>query len=136
MQDNLNDKIILFDGVCNLCNGAVQFIIKNDDKGKFKFASLQSDFGQQILSKNNLPTSDFNSFVFFENDKIFMKSTAALKVLKGLGGKWKMLYVFIIVPKFIRDIAYDFIAKRRYSIWGKIESCMMPTPELKSRFLD
>jgi predicted DCC family thiol-disulfide oxidoreductase YuxK len=136
MQNNLNDKIILFDGVCNLCNGVVQFIIKNDDKGKFKFASLQSDFGQQILSKNNLPTSDFNSFVFFENDKIFMKSTAALKVLKGLGGKWKMLYVFIIVPKFIRDIAYDFIAKRRYSIWGKIESCMMPTPELKSRFLD
>lgn len=136
MQNNLNDKIILFDGVCNLCNGVVQFIIKNDDKGKFKFASLQSDFGQQILSKNNLPTSDFNSFVFFENDKIFMKSTAALKVLKGLGGKWKMLYVFIIVPKFIRDIAYDFIAKRRYSIWGKNESCMMPTPELKSRFLD
>jgi predicted DCC family thiol-disulfide oxidoreductase YuxK len=136
MQNNLNDKIILFDGVCNLCNGVVQFIIKNDDKGKFKFASLQSDFGQQILSKNNLPTSDFNSFVFLENDKIFMKSTAALKVLKGLGGKWKMLYVFIIVPKFIRDIAYDFIAKRRYSIWGKIESCMMPTPELKSRFLD
>lgn len=136
MQDNLNDKIILFDGVCNLCNGVVQFIINNDAKGIFKFASLQSDFGQQILSKNNLPTSDFNSFVFFENDKIFMKSTAALKVLKGLGGKWKMLYVFIIVPKFIRDIAYDFIAKRRYSIWGKIESCMMPTPELKSRFLD
>ncbi|MBK6340286.1 MAG: thiol-disulfide oxidoreductase DCC family protein [Bacteroidetes bacterium] len=136
MQDNLNDKIILFDGVCNLCNGVVQFIIKNDDKGIFKFASLQSDFGQQILSKNNLPTSDFNSFVLIENGTFFLKSTAALKVLKNLGGKWTFFYFFIVFPKFIRDFFYDLIAKRRYSIWGKNESCMMPTPELRNRFLD
>jgi predicted DCC family thiol-disulfide oxidoreductase YuxK len=136
MQSNLGDKIILFDGVCNLCNGLVQFIIKSDHKAKFKFASLQSDFGQQILSKNKLPTSDFNSFVFIENGTVFLKSTAALKVLKILGGKWIFFYFLIVFPNFFRDFFYDFIAKRRYSIWGKNESCMMPTPELKSRFLD
>ena len=97
MQDNLNDKIILFDGVCNLCNGVVQFIINNDAKGIFKFASLQSDFGQQILSKNNLPTSDFNSFVLIENGTFFLKSTAALKVLKNLGGKWTFFYFFVVI---------------------------------------
>lgn len=134
MDDNLN-HIILFDGVCNLCNGVVQFVIKNDKYSHFKFASLQSDFGQQILKKNKLSTTDLDTFIYLENQNLFIKSTAALKVLKGLGGKWKLFYIFIIVPKFIRDLAYDSIAKRRYSIWGKSESCWLPNSDLNSRFL-
>jgi predicted DCC family thiol-disulfide oxidoreductase YuxK len=126
----------LFDGVCNLCNGIVQFTIKRDMKAKFKFASLQSASGQLLLKQFNLPTDDFDSFVYINGDNFYLKSTAALHVLKELGGGWKFFYAFIIVPKFIRDFFYDVIAKTRYKLFGKRNTCMLPTPDINQRFLD
>ena len=133
-MDN-NQNILLFDGVCNLCNGVVQFIIKRDKEGKFKFAALQSEAGQGILKKFGLPLDDFESFVFVQGDKYYQKSTAALHVARELGGIWKLFYFFIILPKSFRDFLYSLIANSRYKIFGRQDSCMIPTPELKGRFL-
>lgn len=127
---------ILFDGVCNLCNGAVNFVIKRDKHSYIKFASLQGDKGHQLMRQHNLQTGVFNSFIFIENEKVYTESTAALKVCKYLTGLWPLLYGFIIVPKFIRDGIYKWIAKNRYKWFGKREQCMIPTPETRSRFLD
>ena len=132
----MNSKpIILFDGICNLCNGAVQTVIKNDAEGKFLFASLQSETGQQLLRQYNLPLQQFNSFFLLQNGKVYSQSTAALKVVRQLKGAWKWLYAFIIVPKFVRDAVYNLIAKNRYKWFGKADNCMLPTPQLKARFL-
>ncbi|MEJ7609824.1 MAG: thiol-disulfide oxidoreductase DCC family protein [Ferruginibacter sp.] len=130
------DHIILFDGVCNLCNSAVKFVIKHDRKQKFRFASLQSDTGQRLLKEHNLPANDLNSFVYVKDDKVYTSSTAALKVSKLLTGPVKLLYGFIIVPPFIRNAVYRFIANNRYRWFGKKDSCMIPTPELRARFLN
>ncbi|EAY27093.1 thiol-disulfide oxidoreductase DCC family protein [Microscilla marina] len=127
--------IVLFDGVCNLCDDAVQTIIKRDKQEKFLFASLQSEVGQALLRKFNRPVDDLDSFVMIESDTHYIKSTAALRVAREFGGAWRLLYGFIIVPRFIRDAVYDFIAKNRYRWYGKKDECMMPTPELKARFL-
>lgn len=128
--------VILFDGVCNLCNGSVQYVIRHDRYAIFKFASLQSDSGQQLLHKYHLPQSNFNSFVLIQDDKAYTRSTAALKVAAKLSGIVKLLYGFIIVPAFIRDAVYNFIARNRYKWFGKKDTCMIPTPALKSRFLN
>jgi predicted DCC family thiol-disulfide oxidoreductase YuxK len=129
------NPIILFDGICNLCNSSVQFVLKHDKQGIFRFASLQSEAGRLLLQKNNLPQSNFNSFVLIQDDKVYLKSTAALKVAKQMSGATKYLYTFIVVPAFIRDAVYNVIAKNRYKWFGKKESCMIPTPALQSRFL-
>jgi predicted DCC family thiol-disulfide oxidoreductase YuxK len=132
----VNDKpIILFDGVCNLCNGAVQFVIKHDAAGKFLFTSLQSAVGQRLLQQFNIPSDNFNSFILLQNDKVFTQSTAALKVAKQLSGGCKLLYGFIIVPSFIRNAVYKLIAANRYKWFGKREVCMIPTTALQNRFL-
>ncbi|TAE74701.1 MAG: thiol-disulfide oxidoreductase DCC family protein [Bacteroidetes bacterium] len=131
----MKKNIILFDGVCNLCNGAVKFIIQQDRKKKFQFASLQSKTGQKYLEQFNLSTKNFDSFILIENEKCYLKSTAALKVCQKLSGFWLFLYVFIIIPPFIRNFLYDIVAKNRYRFFGKNESCLMPTQELKERFL-
>jgi predicted DCC family thiol-disulfide oxidoreductase YuxK len=128
--------IILFDGVCNLCNGAVQFVIKHDKKNKFLFGSLQGAVGQHHLRLFNLPTAELTSFVLVEDNIAYTRSTGALRALKHLGGGWQLLYAFIIVPRFIRDAVYTFIAKNRYKWFGKQDTCMVPTPELRERFLD
>jgi predicted DCC family thiol-disulfide oxidoreductase YuxK len=130
------NPIILFDGVCNLCNSSVQFVLKHDKEKLFRFASLQSEAGQVLLKKYQLPETNFNSFVLIKNSKAFVKSTAALMVAKELKGFIKILYIFIIVPAFIRNAVYNVIAKNRYKWFGKQESCMMPTPDLQSRFLN
>ncbi len=135
-MDNNQKHILLFDGVCNLCNSIVQFTIKRDPKGKFKFASLQSERGQSLLKQFGLPTDDFDSFIFIIGDKYFRKSSAGLHVLKELDGAWKVLYIFIIIPGPLRDFVYNIIAKTRYKIFGKRDTCMVPTPELKQRFLE
>lgn len=132
---NKEHGIILFDGVCNLCNGTVQFILKRDPKGYFQFASLQSDAGQELLKKYNLPTEVFNSFVLIENDNAYLQSTGALRVARRLNAAWPMLYGFIIVPAFIRNFFYNLISKNRYRWFGKKEECMLPLPEWKGRFL-
>ncbi len=134
-MDEPAKKIVLFDGVCNLCNGLVRFIIKRDRNGKFRFASLQSEIGQQWLLRFGLAKNEFESFVLIEGEKFYLKSSAALKMLKELGGIWKAFYVFIFVPRPVRDFIYDLIAKSRYKIFGKRDVCMIPTPELKERFL-
>lgn len=134
-MSNNETYILLFDGVCNLCNKGVQFTIKRDKKKKFKFASLQSKSGQALLKKFNLNLTDFDSFVLIMGDKYFLKSSAGLLVLKELEGVWKLFYALIIFPKPIRDFFYGLIAKSRYRIFGKRDTCMIPTEELKERFL-
>ncbi|MGV0969869.1 MULTISPECIES: thiol-disulfide oxidoreductase DCC family protein [unclassified Empedobacter] len=129
-------KIILFDGICNLCNQSVQFVIEHDKKNQFRFASLQSDFGQNFLKENNLDATQFDSVVFIEDDKFYTKSSAALKISKYLDGITSLLTIFMIVPKPLRDVVYSFIAKNRYRWFGKQESCWLPSPELKAKFLD
>lgn len=127
--------IVLFDGVCNLCNRAVQFIIKRDPHARISFASLQSSIGQQLLERNKMPKSDFNTFVFIENGKIQTKSTAALKILRYLNGVWKWGYLLIVIPRPIRDAFYSYVAKNRYKWFGIQEHCMIPTKDTKKRFL-
>lgn len=136
MNTETEKKLILFDGVCNLCNGSVQFIIKHDKENQFLFSSLQSEAAQVYLQKFNLSQNTFNSFILIEGDKVYMRSSGALRVLKHLGSGWKLLYAFIIVPKFIRDGVYNFISKNRYKWFGKKDACWIPTTELKSKFLD
>jgi predicted DCC family thiol-disulfide oxidoreductase YuxK len=129
--------IVLFDGVCNLCQGAVQFIIKRDPKARFKFASLQSGFGQAIISSHELNTSSSGqTIILIRNNKCFKRSRAVLEIARYLSGGWPLLYVFIVIPKFIRDPVYNLIARNRYRLFGKQESCMLPGPDVISRFID
>ena len=130
-----DEPIILFDGVCNFCNGAVNFIIRQDKKGVFKFAPLQSNKGQELAEKHSLPKTNFDSFILIENGKVYKRSTAGLKLCNKLPWYWKWTQVFWIIPKFLRDAVYDFVAKNRYKWFGKKETCMIPTPEVRSRFL-
>lgn len=138
MPDILKSQhpVILFDGVCNLCNGIVQFVIKRDKKDTFRFTSLQSDFGQSVLKGFNLPGDSFNSFILWEAGKVYTRSTGALMVAKKLSGAWQLLYIFIILPSFIRNGIYNIIARNRYNWFGKREACWVPSPELKMKFLD
>lgn len=131
-----DQPIILFDGVCNFCNSAVNFVIKRDKKSALKFATLQSNVAHQLLAKHKLPADDLRSFVFIENNKIYTRSTAALKVCRYLNVSWPLLYGFMIVPKFIRDGVYIWISKNRYRWFGKKEECMMPSAGLRARFLN
>ncbi|MFK9093683.1 thiol-disulfide oxidoreductase DCC family protein [Bacillus salipaludis] len=129
------ERIILYDGICNLCNSSVQFILKRDPAGKFKFASLQGETGQRLLKEHGIGL-DLNSFLLIESGKIYRKSSAALRVCKQLKGPWKMVTVFFIIPCFLRDRLYDILANNRYKWFGKKESCMLPSPKWKNRFLE
>jgi predicted DCC family thiol-disulfide oxidoreductase YuxK len=128
--------IILFDGVCNLCSNSVQFIIERDAKHIFKFASLQSTFGQAQLEKFNLDKRALHSLILLKDNTAYQRSDAALLIAKELKGGWSAFYGFIILPRFIRDTVYNFIAKNRYRFFGKKDACWIPTPELRSRFID
>ena len=130
-----NQPIILFDGVCNFCNAAVNFVIKKDKNKHIKFAPLQSGAGIQLIKQYGLPANVMGSFLFIENGKMYNKSTAALKVCRHLKGLWPLCYGFIIVPAFIRNAVYDWIAKNRYKWFGKRQACMIPNPEVRARFL-
>lgn len=127
--------VLLFDGVCNFCNGAVNFIIDRDPDNYFKFASLQSEAGQAYLRRFKLPTEDFNTMVLIENNSYHTKSSAGLRIARRLKGFWSLGYLLILVPKFVRDAVYDQIAKNRYSWFGKQDQCRLPTPEIRARFL-
>jgi predicted DCC family thiol-disulfide oxidoreductase YuxK len=129
------ERIILFDGICNLCNRSVRFIIKRDPVGNFKFSSLQSNVGKKLLEKYRV-RNDLNSFILLENTHVYTKSSAALRVCMRLSGFWKILIVFIIIPKPIRDFIYDFIANNRYKWFGKSDHCKIPSPDEKERFFD
>jgi predicted DCC family thiol-disulfide oxidoreductase YuxK len=127
--------VILFDGVCNFCDGAVNFIIARDTEAYFKFAPLQSEVGEKILAENGIDKTVTDSVVLIEDGKVYTYSTAALRVARKLGGAWRLFYVFIFAPKFIRDFFYKLFAKYRYQMFGKKDECMLPTPEIRSRFL-
>lgn len=127
--------IILFDGVCNFCNGSVNFIIERDRENYFKFAPLQSEMAQNLLDKFGIDKTQTDSVVLIENEKAYTHSTAALKVARKLDGAWSSFYAFIIIPKPIRDFFYKLFAKYRYKLFGKQDACMMPTPEIRRRFL-
>jgi predicted DCC family thiol-disulfide oxidoreductase YuxK len=129
-------KLILFDGVCNLCNASVQYVIKRDKKDIFMFAPLQSRIGDEIINIYNIDTSKTDSILLFEHDKgISYKSTAGLKIASKLRFPTNLLIVFLIVPSFIRNWFYGFIARNRYKWFGKKDECMIPTPEISSRFI-
>ncbi|PVX47710.1 putative DCC family thiol-disulfide oxidoreductase YuxK [Flavobacterium sp. 103] len=132
-----NKKIILFDGVCNLCNSAVQFVIKHDKKDIFRFVALQSELGQEILAYIGVNAKNIDSIVLYEPGvAYYYKSSAAIQIAQNLGGFWHFGTVFKIIPIGIRNYLYDYIAKNRYKWYGKKESCMIPTPELKIKFLE
>ena len=128
--------IILFDGVCNLCNTSVQFILKRDRRSRFRFASLQGPAGQALLQRSGLPADHLDSFVLVENNNVYTRSSAALRVISRLGGGYTLFYVFWIIPRPIRDGIYDWVARHRYRWFGKEDSCWLPRPEWKERFLD
>lgn len=132
----MNSKIILFDGVCNFCNFWVNFIIDRDKKDHFKFAALQSSFGQEFLERNNFNSKSFDTFILIEDEKFYIKSTAALRIAKHLKGWPQFVYPFIFLPAFIRDFFYNIIAKNRYKFFGKKNSCRIPTSEEKAKFVE
>lgn len=132
----IKNPVVLFDGFCNLCSKSVQFIIKNDKKNRFRFASLQGQYGQKVLKEFNLPEKQLNSFILLEDGKIYTMSSGILKVAKKLPGVWSVFYVFIITPPFIRNAIYHFVANNRYKWFGKRNECWLPSPELSSRFID
>ena len=127
--------IVLFDGVCNLCNGSVQFLLKRDPEGRFRFAALQSDAGRSLLAEHGLDPDALSSVVLIEDGKVWKESSAALRIARHLPGAWKLLRVFAAVPRPLRDAVYRWIARNRYRWFGKTESCWLPTPDLKARFL-
>lgn len=132
----MEKQIILFDGVCNLCNKAVTYIIDHDKNDHFKFAALQSDVGKDLLSKHSIDPQEIDSIVLIDTNKAYIKAGAALRIAKKLSGALPLLYGFVILPKFITNAIYDFIARNRYDWFGKKDNCMIPSPELKAKFLD
>jgi predicted DCC family thiol-disulfide oxidoreductase YuxK len=129
-------KIILFDGVCNFCNYWVNFVLKRDHKNLFLFAALQSKAGQEFLTKFNLSTTNFDTFILIDGDSFQTKSDAAISIASNLSGWPKILLIGKIIPRFIRNCIYDLIAKNRYKVFGKRESCRVPTKDEKEKFLD
>lgn len=130
------NSLILFDGVCNFCNYWVTFAIKRDRKNKLKFTPLQGETAKQLLPQYHINPTSLSSVIFINNGKVYTQSSAAIQICKELDGGWKLFFGLIIIPKFFRDFLYNIIARNRYKWFGKKESCMIPTPELKERFLD
>jgi len=130
------DAIVLFDGVCNLCSGFVQFILPRDDEGKYRFASLQSDVGRALLAEHDLPRDELDSVVLIEGGESYVKSAAILRIATGLGGVYRFLSPFRYLPRSVRDRLYDFVADHRYRWFGKKDRCMMPSEDVQSRFLE
>jgi predicted DCC family thiol-disulfide oxidoreductase YuxK len=129
--------VVLFDGVCNLCSSSVRFIVDHDSGAFFKFASLQSDAAKHLMAEHGVvqPPGDPTSIVLVEDGRAYERSTAALRIARRLDGIWRLAWGFIVVPRPLRDVVYDFIARHRYRWFGKKDVCMVPTPELRARFL-
>ena len=127
--------LVLFDGVCNFCNGAINFVIDRDTAEYFKFAPLQSKIGDEMREKFGIDRFETDSVVLIEGDRVYIHSTAALRIARRLSGIWSWFYIFIIVPRPIRDLIYKLIAKYRYKFFGRQEACMVPTQDVRARFL-
>lgn len=131
----MTNPIILYDGVCHLCNGVVNTILLRDKSKTFRFSPLQSDRGQSLLKKFNLPTDDFDSFVLVEGEHAYQRSDAAIRVMRGMGFPYNLGAALWILPPPVRDALYNWVAKNRYKWFGQYDSCLMPTPDIKERFL-
>ena len=129
-------KIIFFDDVCILCNRFVRIVLKNDKNKTIQFSPLQSDFSARTLKMNHIDSSKMNTVAYIHNDKIYFKSLAVLKIITSLKGLWKLSYILYIIPRFLADMIYDYIANKRYFIFGKMKSCMIPPKEMQDRFID
>ncbi|HYJ37054.1 MAG TPA: thiol-disulfide oxidoreductase DCC family protein [Chitinophagaceae bacterium] len=132
----MDHPIILFDGVCNYCNSIVNFIIRQDKKKIFRFAALQSKAGQELLQQYQLPANNLDTFILIDGERVYDRSTAGLRLYNKLPWYWKWTQVFWIVPRFLRDVVYNFIARNRYKWFGKKEECMIPSTDVISRFLE
>ncbi|MBM4385176.1 MAG: thiol-disulfide oxidoreductase DCC family protein [Deltaproteobacteria bacterium] len=132
---SLDGPILLFDGVCNLCNGTVQWVIAHDPEARIRFASLQSEAGRALVAKHGLPPDAMDTVVLVDGERHWVKSSAALEVLGRVGGAWRLAALLRFVPRPLRDAVYDVVARNRYGWWGKREECWVPTPELRARFL-
>ena len=130
------ERVVLFDGVCNLCNWSVQFIINRDPKGIFRFASLQSDIGRKLMQENGQDPDVLESIILVDVEKTYFRSRAALEIAKKLSGLWPLFYAFKIIPSPILDSIYNFIARNRYRWFGRKDQCMVPTKDLSIRFID
>lgn len=133
---SLSEKIVLYDGVCNFCNGSVNFIIKHEKTSDLKFAALQSEFAQKLIKKDNFESSDFDSIIYTHQDELLIKSKAAFEIAKTLKTPWSCISIFKFLPTTIADFFYDLIARNRYRIFGKSDTCIVPSSEIRSRFLD
>ena len=134
MLDNENG-IILFDGVCNFCHSSVNTIIRFDKKKYFRFAPIQSEIGQMLMTKHKLDPVKFDSVILIENNRAYTYSSAVLNIARKLGGIYQLAYVFILIPPFIRNALYKWVASKRYKWWGKKDACMVPTADMRSRFI-
>ena len=131
----MNHPIILYDGVCHLCNGVINFILPRDKKRYFRFSPLQSETGRTLLQRFNLPLDDYDSFILVDGDKCYQRSSAAIKVMQGMGFPYSMGGALLILPRPVRDAIYDWVARNRYKWFGQYDSCLMPTAEIRERFL-
>ncbi len=129
-------SVVLFDGVCNLCVGSVRLIARRDPRGRFAFASLQSEVAKELLARHAGGVARPDSLALIEDGRLYWRSDAALRIARGLSGLWPLLGVFLIVPRFVRDGVYRFVAARRYRWFGKRDACMVATEELRARFLE
>ena len=134
LEKSVQQNLLLFDGVCNLCNGFVQFVILHDKKKKFKFSSLQSSFSQALIAENYPELKEMKTIAYITNGEMMVRSTAALYILKDLGGIFSLTFGAMIIPAFIRDFFYNWLSARRYKFFGKSAVCMVPTAELRERF--
>jgi predicted DCC family thiol-disulfide oxidoreductase YuxK len=129
-------SVVLFDGVCNLCNGFVRFVIRRDPRGRFRFASLQSDAAANLLQRHGIHEAVLESVILVESGRVFARSTAALRIARRLRFPWPLAYGLIAIPRPLRNAMYDWVAHNRYHWFGKREACMIPTPELRARFME
>lgn len=128
-------QVVIFDGVCNLCNNFVNLIIKRDKKSAFKFSAIGSDYSKSVEEKFKVNLEELDTVVLIENENIFIKSTAVMKICRQLGFPYNLLVVFYAIPRFFRNKIYDFVARNRYKVFGKRNSCMIPTPDVLNRFI-
>ncbi|NOU95005.1 DUF393 domain-containing protein [Paenibacillus sp. LMG 31456] len=134
-SDTNSYSIVLFDGVCRFCNGWVQFLIRQDKADAFRFSPIQSDYAQSLLDSNSSAVAGIDSVILVEKGVVYTHSSAVLHIFKRLGRGWTLLYLFIIIPRPLRDIVYRWIAKHRYKLFGKYDSCMIPTENAKRKFI-
>lgn len=134
-DDPKESAIVLIDGVCHMCQGLTQFIIRRDPRGVFRFASLQSEIGQELLRQGGMSESSIDTMVLIENGKYYTRSTGALRIARRLRFPWSLSYVFILIPPFLRNLVYRWVARNRYRWFGQSSECMIPTPEIRRRFL-